>query len=92
MRVNAVAPGPIDTGMLTRLAGTEERKAGLVSTVPLKRLGKPDEIAQMIVFLTSDKAPSALASRLQPTAAKRRSKLFEYQSMQSVEKRRQGGT
>jgi NAD(P)-dependent dehydrogenase (short-subunit alcohol dehydrogenase family) len=56
VRVNAVAPGPIDTGMLTRFTGTDERKAGLVSTVPLKRLGKPEEIAQMIVFLASDKA------------------------------------
>src|SRR4029077_4503883 len=55
-RVNAVAPGPIDTGMLTRFTGTDERKAGLVSTVPLKRLGKPEEIAQTIVFLSSDKA------------------------------------
>jgi NAD(P)-dependent dehydrogenase (short-subunit alcohol dehydrogenase family) len=56
VRVNAVAPGPIDTGMLTRFTGTDERKAGLVSTVPLKRLGKPEEIAQTIVFLSSDKA------------------------------------
>ncbi len=56
VRVNAVAPGPIDTGMLTRFTGTDERKAGLVSTVPLKRLGKPEEIAQPIVFLASDKA------------------------------------
>src|SRR5712671_3177702 len=56
VRVNAVAPGPIDTGMLTRFTGTDERKAGLVSTVPLKRLGKPEEIAQMIVFLASDKS------------------------------------
>ena len=56
VRVNAVAPGPIDTGMLTRFTGTDERKASLVSTVPLKRLGKPEEIAQTIVFLASDKA------------------------------------
>ena len=56
VRVNAVAPGPIDTGMLTRFTGTDERKAGLMSTVPLKRLGKPEEIAQTIVFLASDKA------------------------------------
>jgi NAD(P)-dependent dehydrogenase (short-subunit alcohol dehydrogenase family) len=56
VRVNAVAPGPIDTGMLTRFTGSEERKADLVSTVPLKRVGKPEEIAQMIVFLASDKA------------------------------------
>src|SRR5712672_2291397 len=56
VRVNAVAPGPIDTGMLTRFTGSDERKAGLVSTVPLKRLGKPEEIAQTILFLASDKA------------------------------------
>ena len=56
VRVNAVAPGPTDTGMLTRFTGTAERKAGLVSTVPFQRLGKPDEIANAIVFLASSKA------------------------------------
>jgi len=56
VRVNVVAPGPIDTGMLTRFTGNDERKAGLVSSVPLKRMGRPEEIAQMIVFLSSDKA------------------------------------
>ena len=56
VRVNVVAPGPIDTGMLTRFTGNDERKAGLVSTVPLKRMGKPEEIGQIIVFLASDKA------------------------------------
>ena len=56
VRVNVVAPGPIDTGMLTRFTGNDERKAGLVSTVPLKRMGRPEEIAQIIVFLASDNA------------------------------------
>jgi len=56
VRVNVVAPGPIDTGMLTRFTGNDERKAGLVSTVPLKRIGRPEEIAQIIVFLASDNA------------------------------------
>jgi NAD(P)-dependent dehydrogenase (short-subunit alcohol dehydrogenase family) len=56
VRVNAVAPGPIDTGMLERFSGTAERKAGLVGTVPLHRMGTPDEIAEAIVFLASDKA------------------------------------
>jgi hypothetical protein len=36
--------------------GTAERKAGLVAGVPFQRMGKPDEIAQMILFLASDKA------------------------------------
>ena len=56
VRVNAVAPGPIDTSLLTRFAGSDERKAGLIAGVPLKRLGKPEEIAESIVFLSSDKA------------------------------------
>jgi NAD(P)-dependent dehydrogenase (short-subunit alcohol dehydrogenase family) len=55
-RVNAVAPGPIDTEMLSRFTATAERKAGLIAGVPLKRAGKPDEIAQAIVFLASDPA------------------------------------
>ena len=57
VRVNVVAPGPIDTGMLTRFTGSDERKAGLVGGVPLKRIGRPEEIAQAIVFVASDKAP-----------------------------------
>jgi NAD(P)-dependent dehydrogenase (short-subunit alcohol dehydrogenase family) len=42
--------------LLTRFAGSDERKAGLIAGVPLKRLGKPEEIAESIVFLSSDKA------------------------------------
>jgi NAD(P)-dependent dehydrogenase (short-subunit alcohol dehydrogenase family) len=56
VRVNAVAPGPTDTGMLNRFTGTPERKAGLAAGVPLGRIGQPDEIAQAIVFIASDKA------------------------------------
>jgi NAD(P)-dependent dehydrogenase (short-subunit alcohol dehydrogenase family) len=56
VRVNVVAPGPIETPMLNRFTGTDERKAGLASTVPLKRVGRPEEIAQTIAFLSSDKA------------------------------------
>jgi NAD(P)-dependent dehydrogenase (short-subunit alcohol dehydrogenase family) len=57
VRVNAVAPGPIDTELLTRFTGTSERKTALAGVVPAKRLGTPDEIAQTIVFLASDKVP-----------------------------------
>jgi NAD(P)-dependent dehydrogenase (short-subunit alcohol dehydrogenase family) len=56
VRVNAVAPGPIDTEMLDRFTGNADRKAGLIAGVPLKRAGKPDEIAQAITYLASDKA------------------------------------
>jgi NAD(P)-dependent dehydrogenase (short-subunit alcohol dehydrogenase family) len=56
VRVNVIAPRPIETEMLNRFAKTDERKAGLVSTVPLQRAGKPEEIAQAIVFVSSDTA------------------------------------
>jgi NAD(P)-dependent dehydrogenase (short-subunit alcohol dehydrogenase family) len=56
VRVNAVAPGPTDTAMLNRFTGSAERKAGLVSGVPLQRMGEPDEIANAIVFLASSKS------------------------------------
>src|SRR5271154_7130825 len=53
--VNAVAPGPIGTAMLDRFTGNADRKAGLVG-VPLKRVGRPEEIADAIVFAASAKA------------------------------------
>ena len=56
VRVNVIAPGPIETAMLNRFTKTEERKAGLASTVPLKRVGRPEEIAQAIIFVSSGKA------------------------------------
>jgi len=56
IRVNAVAPGPTDTGMLTRFTGTPENKAALVAQVPLGRLGLTEELADAIVFIASDEA------------------------------------
>ena len=53
VRVNVVAPGTTDTGMLTRFTNTGENKAALVSTVPVKRLARPEEIAHVIVFVAS---------------------------------------
>ena len=56
VRVNAVAPGPTETAMLDRLTGTPEKKAAFFAAVPLKRGGKPEEIADAILFLASAKA------------------------------------
>ena len=56
VRVNAVAPGPTETGMLDRFTGTAERKAALLKTVPLGRVGDPADIARAAVFLASEKA------------------------------------
>ena len=52
--VNTVAPGFIDTDMTKGLP--EDQKAGLLSNIPVGRLGKPEEIAAVVVFLASDAA------------------------------------
>jgi NAD(P)-dependent dehydrogenase (short-subunit alcohol dehydrogenase family) len=56
VRVNAVAPGPVETEILNRFTGSAERKAGYLATLPLKRAATPEEIADTIVFLAC-KAP-----------------------------------
>src|ERR1700722_7096049 len=56
IRINVVAPGTTDTSMLTRFTNTDDNKAALVSTVPLKRLATPEEIAHVIVFVASANA------------------------------------
>jgi NAD(P)-dependent dehydrogenase (short-subunit alcohol dehydrogenase family) len=42
--------------MFTRFTGTAERKAAFVANMPVKRMGRPEEVAQAIVFLASEKA------------------------------------
>jgi NAD(P)-dependent dehydrogenase (short-subunit alcohol dehydrogenase family) len=42
--------------MLNRFTGTPENKADLISRVPMKRIGQPEEVAEAILFLASDKA------------------------------------
>lgn len=58
IRVNAVSPGPINTPGLSGLAPDEQQaeqmKTFLASTIPLGRLGDPDEIAKVVLFLASD--------------------------------------
>jgi NAD(P)-dependent dehydrogenase (short-subunit alcohol dehydrogenase family) len=58
IRVNAVSPGPIDTPGLNELLASSEtgqqRAKMIAATVPLGRLGRPDEIAKAVAFLASD--------------------------------------
>jgi NAD(P)-dependent dehydrogenase (short-subunit alcohol dehydrogenase family) len=56
VRVNAVAPGPTETAMLDRLTGSPDKKAAFYAAVPLKRGARPEEIADAVTFLGSDKA------------------------------------
>ena len=56
VRVNAVAPGPVETAMLDRFTRLQDRKAGLLDSIPLRRAGKPEELADAILILASDKA------------------------------------
>ena len=55
VRVNAVAPGTIATELATKAVLTsEEAKARIMSRTPMKRLGTPDEIADVVAYLASD--------------------------------------
>jgi NAD(P)-dependent dehydrogenase (short-subunit alcohol dehydrogenase family) len=56
VRVNAVAPGPTETAMLDRLTGAPEKRAAFSATIPLKRIGTAEEVANAITFVASDKA------------------------------------
>jgi len=58
IRVNAISPGPIDTPIFSTAVQTEEQieqtKTSLVASVPMGRMGSPDEIAKAATFLASD--------------------------------------
>jgi NAD(P)-dependent dehydrogenase (short-subunit alcohol dehydrogenase family) len=56
VRVNAVAPGPTETAMLDRLTGSPDKKAAFYAAVPLKRGAQPEEIADAVTFIASEKA------------------------------------
>jgi NAD(P)-dependent dehydrogenase (short-subunit alcohol dehydrogenase family) len=54
IRVNAVAPGPVDTGLLHRMVDGQVPVDVIADSVPLKRIAQPSEIASAILFLASD--------------------------------------
>ena len=56
IRVNAVGPGSIDTAMLAGVNANPEAMAMVMSRTPLKRIGTPREIADVVAFLASSKA------------------------------------
>jgi NAD(P)-dependent dehydrogenase (short-subunit alcohol dehydrogenase family) len=56
IRVNAVAPGPILTPIFDRSGLTNEQVEGFKASVPMRRLGRPEEIASAVAFLASGDA------------------------------------
>jgi NAD(P)-dependent dehydrogenase (short-subunit alcohol dehydrogenase family) len=60
IRVNAVAPGPIETPIFGRTGLSKQQidefKTGLVAQIPLQRVGKPEEVAGAVAFLASSDA------------------------------------
>jgi NAD(P)-dependent dehydrogenase (short-subunit alcohol dehydrogenase family) len=65
VRVNIVGPGPVETGMFNHFAQTKENKANFLdSQVPNKRIGTPEEIANAIMFIASDKASYIIGASL----------------------------
>ena len=60
IRVNAISPGPIDTPIFSSLTHNEEQmeqfKKYIINTVPMGRMGIPDEIAKAVSFLASDES------------------------------------
>jgi len=56
IRINAVGPGFIHTPMVSRLEADAARMAALIAAHPLGRLGRPEEVAELVAWLSSDKA------------------------------------
>lgn len=56
IRVNAIAPGAVQTGMLDRMSGGEEAAQGVAQVIPMGRISTPEETAKAVVWLCSDEA------------------------------------
>ena len=65
VRVNTLSPGPIDTPLFTKMGMLPDELATMIETdIPLKRIGKPEEIGQAAVFLASDASAYMVGSEL----------------------------
>lgn len=56
IRVNAIAPGPVNTGLLHRMVGGHLDLSVIAEKVPMRRISEPQESAQAILWLCSDAA------------------------------------
>ena len=64
IRVNAVSPGPVETPIFGRMGLPEEAKQGFGEQVPLKRLGRPEEIAKAVLFLAGPDSSFLLGTEI----------------------------
>ena len=65
INVNAIAPGMGDTGFQVIVKATEEQKQGYISSVPMRRLTTPQDIANTVAFLVSDVSVNITGQTLQ---------------------------
>lgn len=56
IRVNAVSPGPVATEIMNKLGLDNAVEAQIINSIPLSRLGKADEVADLITYLSGDSA------------------------------------
>jgi 3-oxoacyl-[acyl-carrier protein] reductase len=56
IRVNAIAPGAIETPMVDPIKADKQATEALISRLPMKRMGQPEEISSAVLFLASDAA------------------------------------
>lgn len=64
IRVNAVSPGPVETPIFGRMGLPEGAKQGFSEQVPLKRLGRPEEIAKAVLFLAGPDSSFLLGTEI----------------------------
>lgn len=64
IRVNAISPGPIDTPIFGKIGLPPEAIDSFANSVPLKRLGQPEEIAKVATFFASDDSSFVLGEEL----------------------------
>lgn len=77
IRVNAVAPGPVATEAFEQVLGTAGQHGAIAATIPLGRLGRPDDIAGAVLFFASD-AASWVTGQLLLVAGGRTHRVHQY--------------
>lgn len=56
IRINAIAPWMIETPMIEQIKQDPKMLEGILARVPLKRVGRPEEVSNVVLFLASDKS------------------------------------